>query len=220
MYRPTKQNKEFIHYFTSAGRCSVTSRKEGLIVHNGFLGRKIPSLWTSLPFSFVTPAFIADHDIIWYGISFWSIWVTCPCCVPPNCWCTLSLLAVRAVWKAEKSLALYKHSSTTTENISVLSPIFLSIIQMCEPLRQKLTLSQPNSWHSFCLNSKGNANLDFMILQLKKMYNKVEGLDRVYISHRDLVSLIKLIKLMSELNGWKIICFLPASECDIQILVQ
>lgn len=33
--------------------------------------------WKSLPLSF-----IAEHYIIWYGIFLWSIWVSCPKCVP------------------------------------------------------------------------------------------------------------------------------------------
>ena len=27
-------------------------------------------------------AFIAEHDVIWYGISLWSLWVSCPGYVP------------------------------------------------------------------------------------------------------------------------------------------
>lgn len=65
------QNKEFIPCFPSAGRCSVTSRKAGSIVHADFLGRQMPSLWTSS--SFFPPVMIAAYDTIWCGISLWSV---------------------------------------------------------------------------------------------------------------------------------------------------
>ena len=40
------------------------------------------------------PSFIVQHDVIWYGISLWPVWVSCLCCVPsqllvppqPPCW--------------------------------------------------------------------------------------------------------------------------------------
>jgi len=36
-----KQNKEFIHYFPSVGRCSAISRKQEFVVCNGYLGRQM-----------------------------------------------------------------------------------------------------------------------------------------------------------------------------------
>ena len=42
-----------------------------------------------------TPSsFIVHHDVTWYGISLWPVWVSCPGCVPsqllvycqPPCW--------------------------------------------------------------------------------------------------------------------------------------
>ena len=34
------------------------------------------------PSSSFPPPFIAKHDVIWSGISLWSVWVSCPGCVP------------------------------------------------------------------------------------------------------------------------------------------
>ena len=38
-------------------------------------------LWMSLP-SFFFPQLYAEHDVIWYGISLWSVGVSCPSSVP------------------------------------------------------------------------------------------------------------------------------------------
>jgi len=32
--------------------------------------------------------FIAEHDVRWYGISLWSVCVTCPVVSPPSLLCT------------------------------------------------------------------------------------------------------------------------------------
>ena len=34
-----------------------------------------------LPASF-SPILYTEHDVIWYGISLWPVWVSCPGCVP------------------------------------------------------------------------------------------------------------------------------------------
>ncbi|NWU74142.1 NAF1 protein, partial [Onychorhynchus coronatus] len=44
-------------------------------------------------FLLLPPALYAEHDAIWYGISFWSLWVSCPGCVPSRLFCTPSFLA-------------------------------------------------------------------------------------------------------------------------------
>jgi len=54
--------------------------KQDSVTQNGNLGRQTPSFWT--PFSFFSQLFIAQHDIIWYKIPLWSVWVSCPSCVP------------------------------------------------------------------------------------------------------------------------------------------
>jgi len=74
-----KRNKEFIHYFPSAGRCSDISSKAGLQHTERLLGKtdtntlKIPSF---------PQLYIAEHDVMWHGISLWSIGVSCPSRVP------------------------------------------------------------------------------------------------------------------------------------------
>lgn len=63
---------------------------------------EITSSLLQLAFS---PAFIANHDAIWYGISIWS---TGASCVP-------SQLLTGKAQEAEKSSAQCKHSSKTTK---------------------------------------------------------------------------------------------------------
>jgi len=75
----TKQNKELIHYFPSSGRCSAISRKAGLHYMQWLLGKT--NAITPSASLFLT-AFIAEHDTIRYGMSLWSVGVSCPSCVP------------------------------------------------------------------------------------------------------------------------------------------
>lgn len=77
---PTKRNKEWIHYFPLAGRCSSVGKTE-LIMHNDGLGRQKPMFGMSLPSSFSPSALIAEHDAIWYGVPLWPVWVSSPGCV-------------------------------------------------------------------------------------------------------------------------------------------
>lgn len=62
-----------------------------------------------------SPQFIAQCDIVWYGISFWPVWVSCPCCTPPSFLLIPSLLTGRAMGEAEKSFTQYKQCSATTK---------------------------------------------------------------------------------------------------------
>jgi len=55
--------------------------KEGLSMCNVFFGRQTPLPQTLPLFFFFPPAFDAEHEVIWYGISLWSDGVTCPGCV-------------------------------------------------------------------------------------------------------------------------------------------
>lgn len=65
----TKQNKEFIHYFSLESKCSNTSRKAELIVCNSFLARQMPCLQTSMCYHYyfhpksqsIIPAFMKKN---------------------------------------------------------------------------------------------------------------------------------------------------------------
>ena len=48
------------------------------------------------------PSLYTGHDIIWYGILLWPVWVSCPGYAPSQL--LVHLLAGRA-WETEKSLA-------------------------------------------------------------------------------------------------------------------
>lgn len=74
---------------------------------------------------------------------------------PPRSLCTFSLINGRAAQKAEKSLALCKHRSTTIENISMLSPLFSPKIQntvLCKLLQRNLYPSKNYDNFSYCYN--------------------------------------------------------------------
>ena len=79
------------------------SRKAGLILRNGFLGRPSPLLQMCPTSSLSTPAFVAEHDAIWCGTSPWSAWASCPGCVPSQLLGHPSLLAGRAAQEAKPS---------------------------------------------------------------------------------------------------------------------
>lgn len=115
--KPCMQAKQ-TRYFVLAGRCSATSRKAGLITHNGFLGRQTPSLWTSSSSSFFTPAFIGEHDAIWCGTSLWPVRSAVLAVSPSSSLCSPTLLAVRTAWEAEESLALCKFCSAMTKTLA------------------------------------------------------------------------------------------------------
>lgn len=72
-----KQSKDLIYCFPWALRGSATSREAGLIVCNCFLGRQAISFQISLTSSLLSPGFLAEYDIIWYGTFLWSFGVIC-----------------------------------------------------------------------------------------------------------------------------------------------
>ena len=39
------------------------------------------------------PGFMGEYDVMWHGISLWSVWVSCPACVPASLLPTPLLLA-------------------------------------------------------------------------------------------------------------------------------
>lgn len=59
-----------------------------------------------------SPSFIADYDIIWYGISLWSFWVNWLSSVTSHFLICLQLLTARAAQKTEKSLILVSNKET------------------------------------------------------------------------------------------------------------
>lgn len=77
-----KQNKTFFHYFPWAGSCSGISRTAGLHHVEWWLG-KTKTITLNIPsFLILPPALCAEQDAIWYGILLWSVWLSCPSCVP------------------------------------------------------------------------------------------------------------------------------------------
>jgi len=57
----SKKRKESIHYFPSAGRCSATPRKQGLITRVTLLGRQT-SLQMFPPSSSFSPVVTVEHN--------------------------------------------------------------------------------------------------------------------------------------------------------------
>jgi len=115
LHTQARQNKESIHYFPSAGRCSTTSRKARLH-HLWRLFGKTDVIIQKPPFSsFFPPAFIAKHDIICYGISFLSIWVSYPSCVHSQIFVHPQLAGV--VRETGKVLMLCEHCSARTKSV-------------------------------------------------------------------------------------------------------
>lgn len=72
-----KQNeKTVILYFPSASDTRPLCGKQGLTAGRSCSGRLMPSQWEP-PFSSPSPAFIAEHDAVWHGLS--------PCLVQLSC---------------------------------------------------------------------------------------------------------------------------------------
>lgn len=71
-----KQDKEFIHSFPQAGRCSASPGEQCSITHSSNLGRQTPSH----PFLLFGPTLYTEHSITWSGVSLWSVLVTCSGC--------------------------------------------------------------------------------------------------------------------------------------------
>jgi len=86
-----KQNKEFIHYFPSAARCSAIARKAGL--HHGYLGRRMPELPTSLPSFFFPQLYMLSVTSYGMGHPFDQLGSAVPAVPPPSSLCTPSLLS-------------------------------------------------------------------------------------------------------------------------------
>ena len=103
--------------------------------HHMCLGRLMPSLQTSS--SFFTLAFVAEHGIVWYGMSYGYFGSVVLAVYPPNSLCTPSILTDRAAREAEKSFILHKHFSATTKNISALSLCSSKINKLINKIKKK-----------------------------------------------------------------------------------
>ena len=111
------------------------------------------------PFFFFPPPLYAEHDVIWYAISLWPVWVSCPGYVP-------SQLPVHlAVRKTEKSST---DCLATTKNMSMLSTLFSSQIQntaLHQLPERKLTLSQLKPRQSIQIDAVWNLIIYEIILK-------------------------------------------------------
>lgn len=103
-----EQNREFIHCFRWAGRCSATPRKSELHGTPQLLG-KTSAITLNVPPSLSLPSFICH--MVW-NIALWSTVLAVP---TPKFLCTPSLLAGRMGWEAGKALRLCKHSLAITK---------------------------------------------------------------------------------------------------------
>ena len=111
MRAEAKQNKEFIHSFPWAGRCSASPGKQGSITRNGDLGRETPSLPMSPPSFFFPQLYILSMTS--YGMrypfgQFGSAVLAVPPPVPASC-------APGRAWEAGKVLDWCKHYPATTK---------------------------------------------------------------------------------------------------------
>lgn len=99
----------------------------------------------SLPFLPLSLTFIPD--VIWYGISLWLAWVSCPCFVPSQDFAHLSpLMAGQNV--TEAALMLWEHCSAAAETLvcGQHSSSYQHTAQHCEGCGgENLTPCQPDS---------------------------------------------------------------------------
>ena len=115
-------------------------------------GKHLQSKCCPSPCHFFFLAFIAGHDIIWYRISLWSEWHSCPGYVSSQVLPTSSLLAMRGegvLWR--DSIDTVRALLSSNQNISVLSAPFWLQTQstaLWGPLWGKSTPSQPDSTQS------------------------------------------------------------------------
>ena len=112
-----KQSKRRNSFITSHQQAGVqpSPGKQGTITHNSYLGRQMPSLWTSPPSFFFPPLYMLSMTS--YGMEYPSgqLGSAVPAVSPPNSLCTPSVLAGGAVSEAEETLTLCKHCSAITK---------------------------------------------------------------------------------------------------------
>ena len=117
-----KQNKEFIHCFPLAGRCSAIPRKAGLHHMSRFLG-KTNTITPNALFSFFpqllllsTTSYGMEHPSAHLGSAVLAV-------SPPSSLCTPSLLTSGAVWGAKQPWCC-----TSTAQQELKQPCVLSIV--------------------------------------------------------------------------------------------
>lgn len=134
-----KQKKEFIHYFPSAGRCSAASWTAEL-PHAQQLLDKCHNC--ECPFS---SSASQVFNIIRYGISLWSVTVSCPGCPLPNS-CPPPAYSLDSTMRNADGLDAVWALHSNSWNTGVLLMLILSQIQNTAsycPLWRKLTPSKP-----------------------------------------------------------------------------
>lgn len=131
-----RQKKLFICYFPSMGReTSAASRiSSRAMITQGDKYRKhkcLPS--SSFPCALTSfPCALTISHILWYGTSFWSVWVPVLAVSPPSFWWTFSLLSRRADWE-EENLHSVKALPRKSPNLGILSTLLSSQIQSAAP---------------------------------------------------------------------------------------
>ena len=108
--------KQGIHSLPPSGQAGaqLSPGQQGSITRNGYLGRQMPSLRTSLP-SFFPQLYMLS--MMSYGMEypFGQLGSAVPAVSPPNLLCTSSLFTGRVGWEAEKALTLCKHCWAITK---------------------------------------------------------------------------------------------------------
>jgi len=79
-----------------------------------------------------SPAFIAEHDDIWYGAFLWPVWIYCFNSLSSHLLVHPQIPCNQGNMKSWKVLDLVKHCSSTAKPL-VLSPVCSSKIQSTEP---------------------------------------------------------------------------------------
>lgn len=127
-----RQKKLFICYFPSMGReTSAASRiSSRAMITQGDKYRKhkcLPS--SSFPCALTSfPCALTISHILWYGTSFWSVWVPVLAVSPPSFWWSCSL-SRRADWE-EENLHSVKALPRKSPNLGILSTLLSSQIQV------------------------------------------------------------------------------------------
>lgn len=77
------------------------------------------------------PRFIAEHDIVQYGMCLWSVWVSCLYCVPlPKLFLPYYNLLTGAAERASKAAStLCKHCSPTAPTMVIINPVSITSLK-------------------------------------------------------------------------------------------
>lgn len=82
------------------------------------------AITTTIPLSSSPSVFIAQHDVIWYKISLWSVGVSSPAVSPPTLLLTRSLLAGGGEREKRESLGSVQALFSKSQRIGALSTQF------------------------------------------------------------------------------------------------